>query len=139
MFKVLEYLQKTKTLKNDFFSWSELCYWAEVKAKYVFLTKIMLLNEIQAFFVSLCFFALMFFKSNSTTFRFSLSLTWRHTHYQTIKFLRLYLQNSKRKKQINEISEAATHFNKIGLWHFNPKINASKVPVNQLIFREELV
>ena len=75
MFKVLEYLQKTKTLKNDSFSWSEFCYWTEVKAKYVFFNKINLLNEIQAFFVSLCFFALMFFKSNSTTFRFSLSLT----------------------------------------------------------------
>ena len=35
----------------------------------------MLLNEIQASFVSLCFFALRFFISNSITFRFSLSLT----------------------------------------------------------------
>ena len=95
-------------------SWSTLWFWSifnkrklqkwlfffgtKIKAKHVF-TKNMLLNEIQAFFVSLCFFALTFFKSNSITFRFSLSLTWRLTNYQTIKFLRLYLQNSKRNKK----------------------------------------
>ena len=40
---------------------TEFCYWTKVKAKYVFLTKIMLLNEMQAFF---CFF--MFFRANVT-------------------------------------------------------------------------
>ena len=44
----------------------------------------MLLNVIQAFLVSLCFFELTFLKSNSIKFRFSLTL--RHTNYQTIKF-----------------------------------------------------
>ena len=73
--KVLEYLQKNENFKNDFFTWSEFCYWTKVKAKHVFLTKIMLLNEMQAFFVSLWFFAVTFFKSNSITFRFSLSLS----------------------------------------------------------------
>ena len=34
--KVLEHLQKTKTLKMTFFSWSEFCYWTKVKAKHVF-------------------------------------------------------------------------------------------------------
>ena len=80
---------KNKNFKNDFFSWSEFCYWTKVKAKYVFLIKIMLLNEKQTFFVCLCFFGLTFLKSNSLTFRFS--LTWRDTKYQTIKFFSLYL------------------------------------------------
>ena len=62
----------------------------------------MLLNEIQAFFGSLCFFALTFFKSNLITFCFSLSLTWRHTNYETIKFLRLCLQNSNRNEKVNK-------------------------------------
>ena len=35
-FKVLEYLQKTKTLENNFFSWSGFWYWTKVKTKYVF-------------------------------------------------------------------------------------------------------
>ena len=35
-FKVLEYLQKMKTLKMTFSSWSEFCDWTKVKAKYVF-------------------------------------------------------------------------------------------------------
>ena len=65
----MEYLQKTKTLKMTFFlDQSFAIDWTEVKIKYVFLTKIMLLNEIQVSFVSLCFFALTFFKSNSITF-----------------------------------------------------------------------
>ena len=38
-FKILEYLQKTKTLKSNVFSWSEFCYSTKVRAKYVFLTK----------------------------------------------------------------------------------------------------
>ena len=66
---------KNENFKNNFFSWSEFCYWTKVKAKYAFLTKVMLLNEIQAFFVSLRFFAQVFLKSNWITFRFSLSLT----------------------------------------------------------------
>ena len=78
--KVLEYLQKIKTLKITL-SCTKFCYWTKVKAKHVFLSKIMLWNEIQAFFVSVCFFVLMFFKSNSVTFCFSLSLTWCHTNY----------------------------------------------------------
>ena len=56
----------------------------------------MLLNEIQAFFISSCFFELTFLKSNSITFRFS--LTERHTTYQTVEFFWLYLQNSKRNE-----------------------------------------
>ena len=67
--KVLEYLQKNENFKNYFFSWSEFCYWTKVKAKYVFLTKIMLLNEIQALFFLYVFFAQTFFKPNSITFR----------------------------------------------------------------------
>ena len=93
--KVLDYLQKTKTLKT----WSEFCYWTKVKAKYVFLTTVMLLNEIQAFFVSLCFFRANVFQTKLDNISFSLSLTWRRTNYQTIKFLRLYLQNSKRNQK----------------------------------------
>ena len=83
------------------------------------------------------FFRSNIFQVNSITFRFSFSLTLRHTNYQTIKFLRLYLQDSRRnEKQIHETSGAATQrFSaKWVLWHFNPKINAWKIPVNQLIF-----
>ena len=61
---------KNENFKNDFFSWSEFYYWTKVKAKYVFLTKIMLLNEIQAFFVSFCFFAL-----DNISFLFKFNLT----------------------------------------------------------------
>ena len=102
MFSGLGVPSKNENFKNDFFfSCSEFCYWAKVKAKHVIKQKIMLLNEIQAFFVSVCFFVLMLFRSNSVTFRFSLSSTWPHTNYQTMKFLPLYLQNSKRnEKQI---------------------------------------
>ena len=64
-----------KTLKITLFSWSEFCYWTKIKAEYAFLTKVMLLNEIQAFFVSLRFFAQAFLNSIWITFRFSLSLT----------------------------------------------------------------
>ena len=47
-----------------------------------------------------------------------------------------------KKKKANKWNIGSSHsevFNKIGLWHFNLKINASKVPANQLIFREGLV
>ena len=63
-----------KTLKMTFFIGQSFPI-ALNKGRIYFLTKIMLLNEIQACFLSLCFFALTFFKSNSITFRFSLSLT----------------------------------------------------------------
>ena len=36
LIKILEYLQKMKTLKMTFFFWSEFCYGTKVKAKYVF-------------------------------------------------------------------------------------------------------
>ena len=51
---------KNENSKNDFFSWSKFCYCTKLKAKYVSLIKTMLSNEIKAFFVSLCFFALTF-------------------------------------------------------------------------------
>ena len=98
MLKVLEYLQKAKTLKMTFSLGQSFAI--ELKKKHnMFLTKIMLLNEIQAFFISLRFLALIFSKSNWITFRFSLSLTSYHTNYQTIKFPRLNLQNSKRSEK----------------------------------------
>ena len=60
----------------------------------------------QAFFCFFMFF-FVFLKSNSITFRFS--LTWRHTNYRTIKSFPLYLQKSKRnEKQTHETSEVAT-------------------------------
>ena len=57
----------------------------------------MLLNEIQAFFASLCFFPANVFqvKLDNISFPF----TWRRTNYQKIKFLQLYLQNSKRNEK----------------------------------------
>ena len=58
-FKVLEYLQKTETLKIIFFLIRVLVLdWS--KGKICFLLNIMLINVIQAFYVSLCFFALTF-------------------------------------------------------------------------------
>ena len=35
-FKVLEYLQKLKTSKITFFSWSEFCHWTKLTTKHVF-------------------------------------------------------------------------------------------------------
>ena len=57
----------------------------------------MLLNEIQAFLASLCFFRANVFqvKLDNISFPF----TWRRTNYQKIKFLQLYLQNSKRNEK----------------------------------------
>ena len=77
----------------------------------IFLTKIMLLNEMQAFFVSKCFFA-MFFKSNLITFCFSLSLTWHHTNYQMIKFSWLYynVQKETKSKCIKHRQQPLTGF-----------------------------
>ena len=55
--KVLEYIQKKKTLKMAFFHWSESCCWSKenIKGKICFLNKDNVLNEILAFFVSICF------------------------------------------------------------------------------------
>ena len=48
-----------------------------------------------ASFASLCFFRANVSKVKLDNISFSLSLTWRHTNHQTIKFLPLYLQNLK--------------------------------------------
>ena len=63
-----------KTSKMTFFLGHSFAI-GKSKGKICFLTKMMLLNEIQAFFVSLCFFAQTFLKSNWIIFRFTLSLT----------------------------------------------------------------
>ena len=64
LLKVLEYLQKTKTLKITFFLDQSFG---------IGLINIMLLNITQTFFVFSCFFALTFLKSNSIKFCFSLT------------------------------------------------------------------
>ena len=60
----------------------------------------MLLNEIEACFVSLFFRANVFqVKLDNISFLFKFNR--RHTNYQTIKFLRLCLQYSKNKRKVN--------------------------------------
>ena len=56
----------------------------------------MLLNEVRLFFVTL------FFYTNAFQAKLNNMTSWRHTNYQTIKFLWLYLQNSKIKEKKNE-------------------------------------
>ena len=52
--KVLDgVLWKNENFKNNFFSWSEFCYWTKIKTRHVFLTKIMLLNKIYTFLIFL--------------------------------------------------------------------------------------
>ena len=94
-FKVLEYVQKTETLKITFFLDQNFATGIKKRQNMFFLMKI---NEIQAFFISLCFFSLTVLKSNSITFRFS--LTRHHTNYQTIKFSALFTK-LKKKREVN--------------------------------------
>ena len=91
----VSYRQKTKTLKITFFSWSEFCYWTKVK--YVFFKKN---NPFKRNTSLSCFF--MFFRVNFSQVKlYNISFLFKfnrpHTNYQTIKFLRLCLQNSKIK------------------------------------------
>ena len=81
-----------------FFVFLEFCYWTKVKTKYVFLAEIMLLHEVQVFFFFM-FFCTNVFQVKLDNVFFLFKLTSRRTNYQTIKFLQLYLQYSKRKEK----------------------------------------
>ena len=59
----------------------------------------MLLNEIQTCFGSLCFFRADVFQVKLDNISFLFKFKWRHTNYQTIKFLRLCSQDSKRNEK----------------------------------------
>ena len=95
--RVLEYLQKTKTLKMTFFSWWEFCYRNKGKVKYLFFNKSNAFKRNASLF-----YFYVFFRANVSEvklYNISFLFIWRYTNYQAIKFFLLYLQNSKRNEK----------------------------------------
>ena len=113
-YKIWSTFKKWK-LQKWLFSWLEFCNWTKVKVKHVFLTKIMLLNKIQVFFISLCFFALTFFKLDNISFLFKFNMT---SHYLSDDQIPLALfTNFKKKRKVNTWNIGSSHpevFYKIG-------------------------